>query len=72
MELSDLDTTTRSALERLCHDEGLDLSYTVFVVRHVDADDATWRWCCGSNCDPCVERLGRCVDAARRLLRPSP
>ncbi|MCB9879550.1 MAG: hypothetical protein H6835_18300 [Planctomycetes bacterium] len=69
MELSDLDPTTRSAFAQLCRDEGLDPSYTAFVARHVDADDGTWRWCCGSNCDPCVARLGRVVDAARGLLR---
>lgn len=75
MQLSDLDQTTRSALTELCRKEGLDPSYLAFVARHVDADDATWRWCCGSNCDPCVARLGRVVDAARSLLhdrRPPP
>lgn len=47
--------------------EGVDPSYLAFVVRHLAAPDAAWRWCCGSNCDPCVERLGRVVDAARRF-----
>jgi hypothetical protein len=45
--------------------EGVDASYAAFVVRHVDLDDTTWRWCCGSSCDPCVQRLGRVVDLAR-------
>jgi len=48
--------------------ERIDPSYLAFVRRHLTEPDATWRWCCGSNCDPCVERLGRVVDAARRLL----
>jgi hypothetical protein len=47
--------------------ERIDPSYLAFVVRHLDAPDGTWRWCCGSNCDPCVERLGRVVDAARKF-----
>ena len=50
---------------------GVDESYYAFVARHVDADDATWRWCCNSNCDPCVNTLARVVDCARREL-PSP
>jgi len=49
-------------------DEAVDGSYLAFVARHVDADDATWRWCCGSTCDPCVVRLGRVVDRARQTL----
>lgn len=49
-------------------EEGIDASYTLFVARHVAADDATWRWCCGSHCDPCVQRLGRVVDRARAAL----
>ncbi|HEB51844.1 MAG TPA: hypothetical protein ENI87_01180 [bacterium] len=47
---------------------GLDESYQSFVARHLDADDARWRWCCGSNCDPCVHTLGRAVDQARQTL----
>ncbi|MBM3963192.1 MAG: hypothetical protein FJ306_15045 [Planctomycetes bacterium] len=47
---------------------GVDESYYAFVARHVDADDATWRWCCNSNCDPCVNTLARVVDQARREL----
>lgn len=46
-------------------DEGVDGSYLAFVARHLDAADDTWRWCCHSNCDPCVTRLGRVVDRAR-------
>lgn len=52
--------------------ERIDPSYLAFVRRHVAEPDASWRWCCGSNCDPCVERLGRVVDAARRLLGIAP
>jgi hypothetical protein len=47
-------------------DEGVDASYTSFVAQHIAADDATWRWCCGSHCDPCVQRLARVVDRARQ------
>ncbi len=46
-------------------EEQVDTSYAAFVLQHLDAADATWRWCCGSNCDPCVQRLGRVVDRAR-------
>ncbi|HEX6813256.1 MAG TPA: hypothetical protein VF384_16665 [Planctomycetota bacterium] len=46
-------------------EERIDDSYAVFVRMHADADDATWRWCCGSSCDPCVQRLGRVVDRVR-------
>lgn len=49
-------------------DAGVDESYYAFVARHVDADDATWRWCCNSNCDPCVNSLARVVDRARGEL----
>lgn len=49
--------------------EGVDDSYVAFVARHVDAEDATWRWCCNSSCDPCVTRLGRVVDRARSELQ---
>jgi len=55
-------------VERLLEAEHIDPSYVVFVARHLRRDDAGWRWCCGSSCDPCVEGLGRVVDATRRLL----
>lgn len=48
--------------------EHIDPSYLVFVLRHLHEADAGWRWCCGSNCDPCVEGLGRVVDATRQNL----
>ncbi|MFY9342968.1 MAG: hypothetical protein WAT39_10795 [Planctomycetota bacterium] len=55
-------------------DEGIDPSYVHFVVRHAIEPDATWRWCCGSHCDPCVTRLGRVVDRTRLAspARPVP
>ena len=53
-------------------DEGLDGSYRAFVARHLAEPDSDWRWCCGSNCDPCVERLGRVVDRARVALGHGP
>ena len=52
-------------------EEAVDASYVAFVTRYLDADDASWRWCCGSNCDPCVQRLGRVVDRARASFRPA-
>lgn len=52
--------------------ERLDPSYVAFVARHLAEPDSTWRWCCGSNCDPCVQRLGRVVDQARAVLRTWP
>lgn len=52
--------------------ENVDDSYLAFVAQHVGEPDTSWRWCCGSNCDPCVTRLGRVVDATRRLLEQQP
>ena len=52
-------------------EEAVDASYVAFVTRHLDVADASWRWCCGSNCDPCVQRLGRVVDRARASFRPA-
>ncbi|MBL8753059.1 MAG: hypothetical protein JNK15_07120 [Planctomycetes bacterium] len=52
-------------------DENVDASYLQFVLQNVDQPDAAWRWCCGSHCDPCVQRLGRVVDRARQLPRPT-
>ena len=68
MEPDRLDEGQRAAITALLDREQVDRSYLAFVTRHVDANDATWRWCCGSACDPCVERLGRVVDAARHVL----
>ncbi len=45
----------------------LDPGYQRFVLEHLDRDDASWRWCCGSSCDPCVQKLGAAVDAVRAL-----
>lgn len=47
---------------------GVCSSYLAFVVRHLALPDATWRSCCGSQCDPCVQRLGLAVDRARQEL----
>ncbi len=52
--------------------EDVDQGYLPFVLQHLRRPDDDWRWCCGSNCDPCVDQLGRMVDAARRLLGIAP
>ncbi|MFN3240257.1 MAG: hypothetical protein ACE37K_01965 [Planctomycetota bacterium] len=72
MDLFDLDADARQKLAEICAHEGIDESYASFVARHLDAEDASWRWCCGSNCDPCVTTLGRAVDRARHALRLGP
>ena len=61
----------RRLAEQFLH-EGIDTSYLRFVMEHIQRPDDGWRWCCGSNCDPCVEQLGRLVDSARRLLGIGP
>lgn len=72
MEPSSLTEAARAAIDELLAAERIDASYLAFVARHVDQPDAGWRWCCGSQCDPCVERLGRVVDGARRALGIAP
>ena len=72
MDLFDLTPDDRLALTSACLKEGLDATYASFVARHLQSPDAAWRWCCGSNCDPCVQALGRAVDRARRALCVSP
>ncbi len=52
--------------------EGVDPGYLRFVVDHLRVRDDAWRWCCGSNCDPCVASLGRLVDRARAHLGVGP
>jgi hypothetical protein len=61
------DDDARGRIAAWLREENVDPSYVQFVVQHVGAPDETWRWCCGSNCDPCVQRLGRVVDRARRM-----
>ncbi len=68
-------TLSEAAKTRICTwlaAEQVDSSYLAFVVRHLQAEDSTWRWCCGSNCDPCVQRLGRVVDQTRQFLGQPP
>ena len=50
---------------------GIHLAYREAVRRCVDEPDAQWRFCCGSSCDPCVEQIGRAVDAYRSHLAAS-
>jgi hypothetical protein len=72
MDLFDLNPDDRQTLANVCQQEGIDESYASFVARHLDAPDSTWRWCCGSHCDPCVSTLARAVDRARRTLCIAP
>lgn len=37
------------------------------LLRFYQRTDDGWRNCCGSACDPCVDRLGRAVDQLRAL-----
>lgn len=66
MDLGSDDAATRQQIAAWLGEEGVDPSYVAFVVRHANEPDATWRWCCGSHCDPCVQRLGRVVDRVRQ------
>ena len=72
MDPSGLSAAAAETIRQLLADEAVDDSYLAFVARHIDAADAGWRWCCGSNCDPCVQRLGRVVDRARQVLCTAP
>jgi len=72
MDLFALPPEDREVLVAACVKQGLDESYASFVAQHLDAADDSWRWCCGSNCDPCVQQLARAVDQARSDLRLPP
>ena len=72
MDPAALDADTAAWIRSRLRDEGVDDSYFVFVVRHLVLPDVGWRWCCSSNCDPCVNALGRVVDAARTRLGTGP
>lgn len=61
-----------AALREHCTQSGIDPSCAQFAMQHIDKPDQDWRWCCGSNCDPCVETLGRLVDLARKLSSQGP
>ena len=60
------DAALQAEIVRLLEAEHIDPSYSAFVLRHLDEAGDGWRWCCGSNCDPCVEGLARVVDAVRQ------
>jgi len=68
MDPAALDPELATRVRAWLAEERVDASYLAFVARHVDADDAGWRWCCNSSCDPCVTRLGRVVDRLRAAL----
>ena len=57
----DLRDRIRGHLDR----ERIDLSYVQFVLQHLHDRDDAWRYCCGSQCDPCAKQLNRVVDAVR-------
>ncbi len=72
MDRAALDDTAAAWIRaRLAH-ERVEGSYVAFVARHLGEPDGNWRWCCGSSCDPCVQALGRVVDAARVELSIRP
>lgn len=68
MDPASLPADAKALLVDWLAEEAVDASYIAFIARHLDADDSTWRWCCGSHCDPCVQRLGRVVDRARHAF----
>ena len=68
MDLYALSPDDRLLVAAACSKEGVDESYASFVAEHLDAVDDSWRWCCGSSCDPCVHALSRAVDRARTAL----
>jgi len=72
MDPTTLSAAAETTIRDLLAEANLDPSYRAFVARHLDAPDAGWRWCCGSNCDPCVQRLGHVVDRAREALAIAP
>jgi hypothetical protein len=72
MDPSTLSPAAAATIGQLLADAGVDASYTAFVARHLQVADGTWRWCCGSHCDPCVQRLGQVVDRARQALCTAP
>jgi len=72
MDPADLAADTAAWIRARLRDEGVDDGYLTFVARHLSEPDGNWRWCCGSHCDPCVQALGRVVDAARDELAIRP
>jgi hypothetical protein len=50
---------------------GVHPAYREAVRRCAEEPDEQWRFCCGSSCDPCVQQIGRAVDAYRER-RPRP
>ncbi|MBL8730272.1 MAG: hypothetical protein JNM25_17775 [Planctomycetes bacterium] len=72
MDPAALTATAAAWIRARLADERVDASYVAFVARHLTEPDANWRWCCGSQCDPCVQALGRVVDAARATLALRP
>ncbi len=71
MQAPRFDDLTLARIADWLRDENVDASYVRFVELHVDQPDTAWRWCCGSNCDPCVVRLGRVIDRVRQLPPPA-
>ncbi len=44
---------------------GVDPVYGRLVRQYLLEPGDGWRWCCGSNCDPCSRTLARVVDGLR-------
>jgi len=72
MDPAGLDAAAAARIHEALAEQQLDASYAAFVAQHLAVPDARWRWCCGSSCDPCVQRLGRAVDRVRRELGIAP
>lgn len=68
----DLDSRQFDRASVLLEERGIDRSYTAFVAQHLRDFTDGWRWCCSSNCDPCVQGLAGVVDQLRAEFGISP
>lgn len=60
-----LDSRQLDRATALLAERGIDGSYAAFVAQHLSDFSDGWRWCCSSNCDPCVQGLAAVVDQVR-------
>lgn len=64
--------TRDDAIAQALAENMVDGVYQRLIERYLEADDDGWRNCCLSNCDPCVQTIGRVVDRARELMASEP